>query len=93
MVTQRTRCSRVYRVAPHEGSNPSTKARIFHQGRRDLRRTGSYDAENRTTKYDRKSQETGERYDSYVRNITHVRELSSMVEQVAVNHLIEVQFF
>lgn len=63
MVTQRTRCSRVYRVAPHEGSNPSTKARVFHQGRRDLRRTGLYDAENRTTKYDRKSQETSEKHE------------------------------
>lgn len=62
MVTQRTRYSRVYRVAPHEGSNPSTKAYGFQQGRRDLRRTGSYDAENRTTKYDRKSQETDERH-------------------------------
>ena len=60
MVTQRTRYSRVYRVAPHGGSNPPTKARNLHQGRRDLRRTGLYDAENRTTKYNRKSQETGE---------------------------------
>lgn len=62
MVTQRTRCSRVYRVAPHEGSNPSTKAKISRQGRRDLRRTGVYDAESRKTKYTRKSQETNENH-------------------------------
>ena len=61
MVTQRTRCSRVYRVAPHGGSNPPTIiAMDSRQGRRDLRRTGLYDAENRTTKYNRKSQETSE---------------------------------
>lgn len=62
MVTQRTRCSRVYRVAPYGGSNPHTTTMDSRYGRRDLKRTGLYDAENRTTKYNRKSQETNENH-------------------------------